>query len=151
MLTAYLDYQRATFAWKCAGLSEAQLRARPVGTSALTLLGLLRHLADVERSWFRRTIAGQEAPPLYYTGPHDRESQFTAIGEADAARAFAVWRRECEAARAVVNLRNLNSVGIHAEADVSLRWVLLHMIEEYARHNGHADLVREAIDGAVGE
>jgi uncharacterized damage-inducible protein DinB len=153
ILTAFLDWQRATLAWKCDGLDDAQLRHRAVPPSSLSLLGLVRHMADVERSWFRRTFSGEDAPPHYYA-KEDLDGEFDNVDDADVAEAFATWRAECEQARTVVaETPSLDTTAAKPSWGrvVSLRWILTHMIEEYARHNGHADLLRERIDGAVGE
>jgi hypothetical protein len=152
MLDAWLEYQRDTLAMKCAGLSPAQLVERSVAPSTMTLLGLVRHMAEVERNWFRRVFAGQDAPPLYYS-PTNPDGDFDDVDGADPDEAFATWRGECDAARAIVAVARPDDVGARPREgnDVSLRWILVHMIEEYARHNGHADLLRERIDGVTGE
>ncbi|HEV2782137.1 MAG TPA: DinB family protein [Actinophytocola sp.] len=151
-LASFLDYHRATLAWKCAGLTAAQLRERPVPPSTMSLLGLVRHLADVERGWFQRTFAGEEAPRIYYSDD-DPDGDFDNVDEADADEAFATWRAECERSRQILAAApslDATATTRHGEI-VSLRWIMLHMIEEYARHNGHADLFRERLDGATGE
>jgi uncharacterized damage-inducible protein DinB len=152
MLTGWLDYERATLATKCEGLSDAQLRERSVRPSTLSLLGLVRHMAEVERNWFRRVLAQEDAPPHYYSDPDDPDGDFDNVDSADVAEAFATWGAECEHARSVTaGATTLDQTGLRREERVSVRWVLVHMIEEYARHNGHADLLRERIDGTVGE
>lgn len=153
MLEGWLDYHRETMAMKCAGLTDAQLREASVPPSAFTLLGLLRHMAEVERGWFREVLAGEELPELYST-EEDPDGEFH-VTEADTwAEADAAWRAEIAAARknaAAYRLDDFSQgVGSAGEA-FSLRWIYLHMIEEYARHNGHADLVRERVDGATGD
>jgi Protein of unknown function (DUF664) len=153
MLEAWLDYHRITLEIKCSGLSPEQLRMRAVPPSSLSLLGLVRHIAEVERNWFRRALANEDAPPYYYSDD-DPDGDFDNVDTADVAEAFATWREECGHARAVVaSFSNLDELGRNETrpARPSVRWVLVHMIEEYARHNGHADLLREAIDGTVGE
>lgn len=152
MLNHWLEYHRATLAMKADGLNAAQLRERAVPPSTLSLLGLVRHMAEVERSWFRRTLAGEDAPPMTYSND-DPDGDFDNIDDADVDEAFAVWHRECEAARNnVAAAVSLDVKGTrHTGEAVSLRWIMLHMIEEYARHNGHADLLRERVDGATGE
>ncbi|MFJ4093390.1 DinB family protein [Kitasatospora sp. NPDC089913] len=151
-LTGFLDYQRATFAWKCAGLSTEQLRARPLLPSPLSLLGLTRHLAEVERGWFRNVL-DSEGHPGFWGG---REAEFEVDG-ADPEEALTRWRAECEHARGLVSAAaSLDVLGHYRapdgeETSYSLRWILTHMIEEYARHNGHADLLREHLDGRTGE
>jgi uncharacterized damage-inducible protein DinB len=152
MLDSWLEYHRATLAMKCEGLSTDELRRRAVPPSTLSLLGLVRHMADVERSWFRRVLAGEDAPPLYYTQT-DRDGDFDNVDTADPEEAFSTWRGECEHARTVAAAHSLDDVVTHRlwGQSVSLRWIMVHMIEEYARHNGHADFLRECIDGSVGE
>ena len=154
MLELWLDYHRATLLWKCEGLSPEQLAARSVPPSSLSLIGLVRHMAEVERSWFRRVLAGEDdAGPIYYSDA-DPDGDFDNAAAGNVEDAFTTWRAECDAARvrqaAVASLDDVGKGLRHGEA-VSLRWILTHMIEEYARHNGHADLLREAIDGAVGD
>ncbi|MEU5659830.1 DinB family protein [Streptomyces sp. NPDC047737] len=153
MLEGWLDYHRATLAMKCEGLTDAQLREASVPPSEFTLLGLVRHLAENERGWFREVLAGEDLPPIYGTDEDpDGEFHLTEADTWDEARA--TWLAEIEAARAnaaKVELDGL-SVGVGRQGKpFSLRWIYTHMIEEYARHNGHADLVRERIDGATGE
>ncbi|HEU5470142.1 MAG TPA: DinB family protein [Actinophytocola sp.] len=152
ILTSFLDWQRATLAYKCAGLDHAQLRERAVPPSNLTLLGLVRHMAEVERGWFQRTLAGTDAPPIYYTEA-DRDGDFDHVETADVDEAFATWQAQCERSREIVaGTPTLDATGRNRHGrEVSLRWILTHMIEEYARHNGHADLLRERLDGTVGE
>jgi uncharacterized damage-inducible protein DinB len=151
LLDAFLDYHRATLAIKCDGLDDAQLRTRSAPPSSLSLLGLVRHMADVERGWFRRVLGGEEAPPHFWS-EDDQDGDFDNVDEADVAEAFATWRAECEHARQLVAAApSLEVTGLRRGEAVPLRWILVHMIEEYARHNGHADLLRERIDGAVGE
>ncbi|MEV8533310.1 DinB family protein [Streptomyces sp. NPDC051211] len=153
MLDGWLDYHRATLARKCKGLEEEQLRRAAVPPSELTLLGLVRHMAEVERWWFREITLGLELPELYST-EEDRDGDFHFGPEDTWAEADRVWRTEVEAAREAVAGRSLDevSVAVHPRRKerFNLRWVYTHMIEEYARHNGHADLLREQIDGATG-
>jgi len=151
-LTAFLDFQRETLAHKCAGLTPEQLIQRSVPPSSMSLLGLVRHLADVERGWFRSTFAGEDLPARYSSGD-DPDGEFDNVAVELADEGFAAWHEECGRARRIVAAApSLDATGRRANGEVvSLRWILLHMIEEYARHNGHADLLRERIDGAVGE
>jgi hypothetical protein len=152
MLVSVLAAQRATLEFKCAGLG-AELSQRSVKPSTLSLLGLVRHLADVERRWFRSVLAGQDAPPRFATAP-DPDGDFDGAvpDPAVVAAAWEAWHCEVTFAERFVT----EAPGLDVEGQdswlgaVSLRWVLIHMIEEYARHNGHADLLRERIDGAVG-
>jgi uncharacterized damage-inducible protein DinB len=150
-LLGFLDWHRATLAWKCDGLDAEQLRRKASPPSQLSLLGLVRHMAEVERSWFRRVIGGEDVG-LVYSETMDYQAAYDA-DDADADEAFANWRAEIETARSIVVGKSLEDTGTHPRTgDVfSLRWVLVHMIEEYARHNGHADFLREAIDGRTGE
>lgn len=149
-LTAFLEWQRATLAQKCAGLSGDQLRERAAPPSTLSLLGLIRHMADVERGWFRRTLAQEDVPPLYYSDS-DVDGEFDNVDTADVDEAFATWDAEAQRAREITAKHALDDIGRQRNGDpVSLRWILVHMTEEYSRHNGHADLLRQRIDGAVG-
>lgn len=150
MLRAFLDFHRATLAMKCAGLDDDQLARRAVPTSSLTLLGLLRHLAEVERTWFRRVLDGEDVP-LVWSPDGDFQAAYRPVGTG--AQAVAAWEAEVAAARRVeAAAPSLDVTGWAArwEQHVSLRMVLLHLIHEYARHNGHADLLREAVDGSTG-
>ncbi|HEX4059457.1 MAG TPA: DinB family protein [Streptosporangiaceae bacterium] len=152
-LTGFLDFQRATLAVKCEGLTDAQLRERAVSPSKLSLLGLVRHMAEVERVWFRPVLAGEEMAGLWATdGVLDPEPAFDSAATADVAASFAAWHAECaHAAALTAGAPSLDVSGLRGGERYSLRWVLSHMIEEYARHNGHADLLRERIDGATGQ
>jgi uncharacterized damage-inducible protein DinB len=154
MLDAWLEYQRATLELKCSGLSPAQLVERSVPPSPMTLLGLVRHMADVERSWFRRCFAGQtDAAPIYYS-EDDPDGDFDGVDESKVTDGFTTWRAECSEARAIAasaSSLDARSANESHGRSVSLRWIMNHMIEEYARHNGHADLLRECIDGVTGE
>ncbi|MHA5052430.1 DinB family protein [Streptomyces sp. SD15] len=152
MLVSVLAAQRATLELKCAGLS-VELSRRSVEPSTLSLLGLVRHLADVERRWFRSVLAGQDAPPRFSTGADPDEDFDGAVPDpAVVGAAWHAWHAEVAfAERFVTEAPGLDVEGHDSWLGVvSLRWVLIHMIEEYARHNGHADLLRERIDGAVG-
>ncbi|MFC5667145.1 DinB family protein [Kitasatospora misakiensis] len=154
-LVGFLEFLRQTFAMKCAGLTTEQLRARPLAPSELSLLGLTRHLAEVERGWFRNTL-DNEAALRIWQHPDGSPAAFDAE-HADQDEAFAVWRAECDHARELAAAApSLDVLGHRRSADgreesYSLRWILTHMIEEYARHNGHADLLREHLDGRTGE
>jgi uncharacterized damage-inducible protein DinB len=149
-LLSFLEWQRATLARKCEGLTAEQLRERSAPPSTLSLLGLVRHMADVERGWFRRTLA-QEDVPVIYSSDADPDGEFDNVDSADADEAFATWRAECAKARELVAARGLDDTGRQRQGNVvSMRWILVHMVEEYSRHNGHADLLRQRIDGAVG-
>ena len=150
-LRGYLDFHRATLARKCLGLSEEQLRLRSTPPSTLSLLGLVRHMAEVERSWFRRVIDGEDVP-LVWSPDGVFQVAYDTSG-ATRAETFAAWEREMEQARRIERAApSLDVTGVDQRTgDVySLRLVMLHLIQEYARHNGHADLLREGIDGVVG-
>lgn len=154
MLEGWLDYHRRTLAVKCEGLTDEQLRTASVPPSELSLMGLVRHMAEVERGWFRKVLVGDDPGPIYFT-EEDRDGEFH-LTEADTWKeAYGTWQAEIETARrnaAGFALDDL-SRGRSRSTDepFNLRWIYTHMIEEYARHNGHADLVRELIDGATGD
>ena len=148
MLQAFLDWHRATLLWKCAGLTGEQLAQHTVPPSGLSLLGLVRHMTKVERVWFRQRFAGEPVDPPFGA---DMEAEFT---QADPARAAADYARLTEEFRlvdAAVANASLDDTFTHNRETMSLRLVYLHMIEEYARHLGHADFLREQIDGETGE
>jgi uncharacterized damage-inducible protein DinB len=148
-LLAFLAWQRATLARKCVGLEQDQLRIRSAEPSSLSLLGLVRHMADVERGWFRWELAGEDVPDRY-SSPDDRDGAFDNVDTADVDEAFAAWSEECARADEIISRRALEATGSHRSGrEVSMRWILNHLIEEYSRHNGHADLLRERIDGAT--
>jgi uncharacterized damage-inducible protein DinB len=150
-LRAFLDFLRATLAMKCDGLSDDELRRKSMPPSELSLLGLVRHMAEVERMWFRRVIGGEELP-LVWSAEGDFQVAYDAAA-GTRAEAFAAWQDEVEHARRIeAAAESLDVIGHQPRwnEDVSLRLVMLHMIHEYARHNGHADFLREGIDGATG-
>jgi uncharacterized damage-inducible protein DinB len=152
---ALLDYFRETLLWKCAGLTAEQLKERSVPPSSMSLLGLVRHMADVERVWFRRRIAGEDIGPIYWSDASP-DGDFDDLDPATAEADFATYAAEVEVARAVLAARDYDDTFVAQHSDgseetIDIRTLVLHMIEEYARHNGHADLLREAIDGSVGE
>ena len=150
---AWLDYHRDTLLLKCAGLTGEQLCRRAVPPSTLSLLGLLRHLTEVERSWFRRRIDRQDVGPLYYSDERP-DDDHDATDPARAADDLAAYRAEILAAKQAAARHALDDMTFDPRPDresFSLRWVYAHMLEEYARHNGHADLLREVVDGATGE
>jgi uncharacterized damage-inducible protein DinB len=152
MLRAYLDFHRATLAMKCDGLSDAELRRQSMPPSTLSLLGLVRHLAEVERAWFRRVINGEADLPLVWSDDGDFPAAYDASA-ATRSEAFVAWQAEVEHSRRIeAGAESLDVIGHQTRwgRDVSLRLVMLHLIHEYARHNGHADFLREGIDGTVG-
>jgi uncharacterized damage-inducible protein DinB len=151
-LEGWLDFHRATLAMKCEGLDDDQAAEMSVPPSGFTLTGLVQHLAEVERNWFRRVLAGEDAPPIYDPGadPNGPDGGFDLAENATLTAARATWQQEIARARDLCAARALTDTGRFMGQDVSLRWIYVHLIEEYARHNGHADLIRERIDGATG-
>ncbi len=169
-LRGFLDWQRDTLEWKCDGVSRAGLGRRlppPITTaparepSAMTLAGLVKHLTNIEYGWFERVMAGRTGPypwpaPEGPDGP-DWEWEWTSAPGDDPDELWRVWRQQRSRSDAVVEaaahgVETLSARRVSADDEpVSLRWVLVHMIEEYARHLGHADLLRENVDGATGE
>ncbi|MER5392910.1 DinB family protein [Saccharopolyspora sp. NPDC002686] len=151
LLRGFLDWHRETLALKCSGVPSDQLSARLIEPSGLTLHGLVRHLAAVERWWFRIQFAQEDVPLLHYSDD-DPDQDFDDL-EGDFAEAVEVWRAECAKSREIVAAADsLDQTGIRRSTGepISLRFVMLNLIAEYARHNGHADLLRERIDGRVG-
>ncbi|MFS8098685.1 DinB family protein [Lentzea alba] len=147
MLEKWLDRHRATFLRKCAGLTAEQLALATTPPSNLTLLGLIRHLTDVERMWFRVRVAGQDLTPRYGSSD-DQDGAFEHLDPARAEAEYATLVAEIAEARTAGATRTLDDTFVHARwGEMSVRWVHIHMIEEYAQHNGHADLIRERIDG----
>jgi uncharacterized damage-inducible protein DinB len=151
MLESWLNFHRATLWGKCDGLDDEQRKRRPIVTSLMSLHGLVRHMADVERNWFRRPFTtGSAATPILYPG----DSAWAPLGDADWAGDTVKWRIEVEHSRQTARAHGLEDSGTAVRggqcSEFSLRWIYNHMIEEYARHNGHADLLRELVDGAVG-
>jgi hypothetical protein len=150
-LSSFLDWHRATFELKCAGIPPERLSEQTVPPSSLSLHGLARHLAGVERWWFRMQFAGEDVPMLYYSD--DDPSQDFDHLDGDIDEAFGVWRAECRRSREIVAAAaSLEETGTRRSTGepFTLRWLMVHLIAEYARHNGHADLLRERIDGAIG-
>lgn len=152
MLDAWLDYHRSTLLHKCSGLDDDQLRRRAAEPSTLSLLGLVRHMTDVERGWFRRGVGRQTDAAAIYYGEDNRDGDFDDVDSADPEADFAAFRAEVELCRAAAAPASLDDTFTSRDGQTfSVRWVYIHMIEEYARHNGHADLLRERIDGVVGD
>ncbi len=152
MLEGWLDYHRQTLLLKCAGLTGEQLGQRSVEPSSLSLLGLVRHLAEVERGWFRQNFAAEPVGDLY-SSADSPDAEFDDLAAADAEADFAAFAAEVAAARTASDGHDLDETFVHPRrhVEMSLRWIFVHMIEEYARHNGHADLLRERIDGVTGD
>ena len=158
-LLGFLDFQRATLAWKCAGLDAAGLAAT-VAASSMTLGGMLKHLAYVEDSWFSEVLLGRAPGPPWNTVDWDADHDWdwhSAAGDSPG-QILALWQDAMARSRSAVT-EALADGGLARLAQrpwpdgraPSLRWILCHMIEEYARHNGHADLIRESLDGLTGE
>src|SRR4051794_4922597 len=160
-LNGFLDYQRATLEWKTRGLSDDQLRVSLPPTS-MTLGGLLKHMAYVEDYWFTETVAGEPSPSPWaeVDWKSDNDWEWHSAADDSGEELRALWAERVERSRQIVadQLEPDAAAGLgraHSawggQGEVSLRWVLVHMIEEYARHNGHADLLRQSIDGQIGE
>jgi uncharacterized damage-inducible protein DinB len=158
-LLGFLEFQRATLAWKCGGLDAAGLQAT-VGASSMTLGGLLKHLAYVEDDWFSRSLYGRDPAPPWdaVDWKADRDWDWHSAAEDTPEQLHALWQEAVARSRVLVNEAladgGLDRLARRTWPDggaPSLRWILVHMIEEYARHNGHADLLRESVDGLVGE
>lgn len=151
MLEGWLGWHRTTLLFKCEGLTGEQLARQAVPPSNLSLLGLIRHMQDVERQWFRNRFAGQDVLLTYMVDgnwnpcfdevdPTNAEAEYNAL--------VAEWSA-CDEAAAGASLDETYTH--HRYGEMSLRWIYQHLIEEYARHNGHADLIRECIDGRTGD
>jgi uncharacterized damage-inducible protein DinB len=153
MLEGWLDYHRALLPAKCAGLDDEQRKHRPVATSLMSLHGLVRHLAEVERNWFGRVLRRQPGMPALFLTEAATGADWAPLEAADWAPDLAAWQAECAAARQEAAAHSLDEVFTGRRGGrlvaCSLRWIYNHMIEEYAQHNGHADLIRELIDGRV--
>ncbi|MFE1906850.1 DinB family protein [Streptomyces gardneri] len=152
-LEQWLDFHRVTLARKCEGLDDAQLRTLSAPPSDLNLLGLVRHMAEVERGWFRRVLTGEDLGWIYST-EEDPDRDIHVTDEDTYEEAYATWQAEIAHARVLAAPHGLDDLGVgkhRTGRTFNLRWIYLHMIEEYARHNGHADLIRERIDGATGD
>jgi uncharacterized damage-inducible protein DinB len=158
-LLGFLDFQRATLAWKCAGLDAAGLRAT-VGASSMTLGGLLKHLAYVEDAWFARWLHGHDRKPPWdaVDWTADPDWEWHSAASDTPAQLLTLWEGSVARSRELL-AEALAQGGLDRPAQrawpdgrsPTLRWILVHMVEEYARHNGHADLLRESVDGATGE
>jgi hypothetical protein len=150
-LAGWLDFYRATIAGKCAELDEDGWRTASAPPSPLTLLGLVQHVAEVERNWFRRVLLGEDLPAIYdspsSTPGHDGGFD---LGETTGEQALVIWQDEIGHAVEACGGREIDDRSPFGEGEVTLRWIYVHMIGEYARHAGHADLIRERIDGATG-
>ncbi|HEY3529426.1 MAG TPA: DinB family protein [Nocardioides sp.] len=158
-LRGFLDYHRDTFRWKCAGLTQEQL-AQPLAPTTMTLGGMMKHLALVEAGWFLNTMVGEPDPPPFDAVDWDADPDWEwRSAEDDSPEELRALYDDCVRRADEVIDRSLAGDGLDTESvreskndgPFRLRWIMLHMIEEYARHNGHADLLRESIDGQTGE
>jgi uncharacterized damage-inducible protein DinB len=150
MLEAWLEFHRTTLLLKCEGLDDAARKQRPVATSNLSLHGLVRHLTDVERNWFRRTLLREHDAPWVFSDDAVDDRELVPLDDADWDADLRAWRAECDHSRRAAAAHALDDTGERDGEPCSLRWIYIHMVEEYARHNGHADLIRELVDGHVG-
>ena len=149
MLAGFLDFQRATLLWKLEGLDDEQLR-RAMVPSGTSLLGLVKHLAYVERSWFQGVWDGQEVS--FPWTKEDPDADWRIEPEETTEDILALYNGECDRSREIVAAASsLDEIAKHPRRELNRRWILVHMIEETARHNGHVDLLREALDGLTGE
>jgi uncharacterized damage-inducible protein DinB len=151
LLEAFLDFQRQTLEWKCSGLTPQQLKAAMSPPSPLTLLGLLRHLAEAERYWFDSVLLGGSGSSNY-----EGEDIWEDLDRHSVEEVVRRWKQACDTSRR--NASSIPSLDHPAsrprfwdQETVNLRWIMIHLVEEYARHNGHADFLRERIDGETGE
>lgn len=159
MLAAFLDYYRATLLLKADGLTDEQARTPAVPPSDLNIMGLIRHMTEVERNWFQRWFTKAAAPSIYSSDDDPDEDRDIHPGPDDTlVDTISVFQREVEVSRRIAAGADPDTPAAHVGESVhwagfnpSLRWILIHMIEEYARHCGHADLLRECIDGLVGD
>mgnify|MGYP000847455221 CR=1 FL=1 len=145
-LEAFVTYHRQTFLWKCEGLTAEQLAARPIPSTTMSLLGIIRHMAEVERHWWRIRVAGEDVPSLYVD-----DAEWGPLDPATAAADYQQLLNEWPLVDGVAAGHDLDDTFVRRDEVWSIRTLYLHLVEEWARHNGHADLIREAIDGAVGE
>jgi hypothetical protein len=160
MMRAFLDFHRDTFRWKCAGLTQQQM-AQALPPTDMTLGGMMKHLALVESGWFEESFSGEAQMPPFDTvdWDADRDWEWHTAKDDTPEELFALFADACRRSDAVLDAAmagpGLDSESVEKDrrsgTPFSLRWILLHMIEEYARHNGHADLIRQSIDGETGE
>ncbi|MFG1624102.1 DinB family protein [Kribbella sp. NPDC049227] len=152
LLQGFLDFHRGTLLWKVSGLTGEQLVQRSVDPSSLSLIGLIRHLSEVEKYWFHRALAQLPAPAKYWTAEHP-DGDFDLVDPVRAEHDLAEFREIVKASGEIAAGHTLDDTFLRPghEGEYSVRYLYIHMIEEYARHNGHADLLRERIDGLTGE
>ncbi len=152
-LESWLEFHRATLLLTCDGLSDEQRKRRPVATSLMSLHGMVRHLADVERNWFQRAFDRADLPAIFGS-ENAEDADWAPLDNADWERDLATWQAACGQSRRTAARHGLDEIGVGVRggqrAEFSLRWIYNHMIEEYARHNGHADLIRELVDPPAG-
>ncbi len=153
-LESWLEFHRATLLLTCDGLSDEQRKRRPVATSLMSLHGMVRHLADVERNWFQRAFDRPDPAGRSVRSEGAEDADWVPLDNADWERDLATWQAACEQSRLTAARHGLDDVGVGRRggqrAEFSLRWIYHHMIEEYARHNGHADLIRELVNPPAG-
>jgi uncharacterized damage-inducible protein DinB len=149
MLHDWLRWHRATLLRKCAGLDAGQLATRSVPPSSLSLIGMVRHMADTERGWVRQYFHHEPIPDLYYREDLP-DADFQEAGEARAEQDYEIYRAEFAPVDAALADLRMDDTIVFRDRPTSVRWMWQHLVEEYARHNGQADLLREAIDGATG-
>jgi hypothetical protein len=152
LLQGFLDFHRGTLLWKVSGLSGEQLVEKPVSPSTMSLVGLVRHLGEVEKYWFHRALADHPSEPKYWTAEHP-DGDFDLVDPAQAEQDVADFRAIVKTSDELAAAYPLDHLFIRPNHDspYSLRYLYIHMIEEYARHNGHADLLRQSVDGSTGE
>ena len=150
-LAAYLEYYRATVEMKCRGLTPEQTRTQSMPPSTLSLHGLVRHLAGVERWWFQQNFKRRDVPSLFVAADNPN-LDFEPPSDADFAADLETWRAECAVSREIVAAHDLDDTARPLDwyEDIDLRWLVLRMITEYAQHCGHVDLLREGVDGRTG-
>jgi hypothetical protein len=150
-LAAWLDFYRGTLLEKCDGLTPAQMKERPVTTSLLSLLGMIRHMTFVEQAWFESAFAGHDVLE-YYKTEGDRDADLKDLDRPAAEEVIDLYLRAIETSRQLAEGHDLNEMSKRPRRgrETDLRWTYIHMIEEYARHCGHADILRELIDGSTG-
>ena len=153
MLLSFIDFHRATLVNKCSGLTTDQAKLRSVPPSSMSLLGIVRHMADVEKMWFIGRFRGEE-PSALFRSAEDPDGAFNDLSGPDLEESLAIFLLACERSREIVaGTSSFDQIAVgprRGNQYVSMRWILFHLIEEYARHNGHADLLREVIDGTTG-
>jgi uncharacterized damage-inducible protein DinB len=151
MLEEWLEYHRITLVLKADGLSDEERKRRPIPSSLLSLHGLVRHMAEVERGWFEGVLESSDPDfPGIWVDPGTEDGELVPLDDAVWDEDLDIWQAQCETSRQIAAGRELDETGQGRDQRISLRWIYVHMIEEYARHNGHADLIRELIDGSVG-